>query len=77
MGKRINLCIHKTTNQLPFNSSIMSCLFPLSLHVMLIFSAIFLNLAWSQSENPPVIEIHYRLDGEPLDSGSMYVRCEA
>ncbi len=71
MGKWANLQIHKTT-QLPFNPSFISYLFPLSLYVILICSAIFLNLAWSQSESPPVIEIHYRLDGEPLNSGSMY-----
>ncbi len=71
MGKWANLQIHKTT-QLPFNPSFMSYLFPLLLPVMLISSAVSLNLAWSQSESPPVIEIHYRLDGEPLSSGSMY-----
>ena len=39
---------------------------------MLIFSAIFLNSAWSRSESPPVIQIQYRLDGAILNSGSLY-----
>ena len=29
-------------------------------------------MAWSQSDGPPVVEIHYRLDGKPLNSGSLY-----
>ena len=73
MCKRKNQRMHKPTKQHLCIPSFISHLFPLSLHVMLIFSAIFLNLAWSQSESLPVIEIHYTLDGEPLNSGSMYV----
>ncbi len=72
MGKRRNLKIHKTTNQSPFNPFFMSCLVPLSLYVILTFSAIFLHSAWSRSENLPVVEIQYRLDGAILNSGSLY-----
>ena len=69
---RTNQQIHKPTNQLLYIPSFMSYLVPLSLHVILIFSAIFLDSAWSQTESPPVIEIQYRLDGEILNSGSLY-----
>ncbi len=72
MGTWRNQRIHQPTNQLLGNPFFMSYLFPLSLHVILFFPAIFLNLAWSQSESPSVIEIDYRLDGEPLNSGSLY-----
>ena len=44
---------------------------PLLLHVMLVFSILFLKLAWSQSETTPIVEIQYRLDGQTLDSGSL------
>ena len=73
MDKRTDQRIHKPPNQLPSNPSFMSCLFPVLFHVMLIFSAIFLNLAWSRSDAPPVVEIWYRLDGVTLNSGSLYV----
>ena len=72
MGTWRNQRIHKPTNQLLGNPFFISYLFSLSLHVIFFFSAIFLNSAWSQSESPPVIEIDYRLDGEPLNSGSLY-----
>ena len=72
MRKRADQRTDKPANQLLCIPSAMSHLFPVLLHLILIFSAIFLNLAWSQSESPPVIEIHYRLDGEPLNSGSLY-----
>lgn len=72
MDKRTDQRIHKPPNQLPSNPSFMSCLFPVLFHVMLIFSAISLNSAWSRSESPPVVEIQYRLDGAILNSGSLY-----
>ena len=72
MGKRTNQRIHKPTNHPLCIPTFVSYLVPLLLHVILIFSAIFLNSAWSQSEAPPVIEIQYRLDGEILNSGSLY-----
>ena len=72
MGTWRNQPIHKPMNQLLGNPFFMFYLFPLSLHVILFFSAVFLSSAWSQSEGPPVIEIDYRLDGEPLNSGSLY-----
>ena len=72
MDKRTDPRIHKPPNQLPSNPSFISCLFPILFHVMLIFSAIFLNSAWSRSESPPVIQIQYRLDGAILNSGSLY-----
>ena len=72
MGKWTNQRIHKPTNQFLCIPAFMSYLFPLLLHVMLIIAAICPNSAWSQSESPPVIEIYYRLDGEILDSGSLY-----
>ena len=50
----------------------MSYLFTLVLHMVLIFSTVFLNLAWSQSESPPITEIWYRLDSTILDSGPLY-----
>ena len=50
----------------------MSYLFTLLLHMVLIFSTVFLNLAWSQSESPPITEIWYRLDSTILDSGPLY-----
>ena len=69
---RTNQRIHKPKNQPLHIPSFMSYLVPLSLHVLLILSAIFLDSAWSRTENPPVIEIQYRLDGEILNSGSLY-----
>ena len=72
MDKRTDPRIHKPPNQLPSNPSFISCLFPILFHVMLIFSTIFLNSAWSRSESPPVIQIQYRLDGAILNSGSLY-----
>ena len=72
MDKRTNQRIHKQTNQPCRVPVFRSYLFRLSLHVILIFSAVFLNSAWSQSDSHPVIEIWYRLDGEILDSGSQY-----
>ena len=72
MDIRRNQRIHKPPMQCSYNPSAMSYPLPVSLLVMLIFSTVCLNLAWSQSENPIVIDIHYRLDGEPLNSGSMY-----
>ena len=50
----------------------MSYLFTVLLHMVLIFSTVFLNLAWSQSESPPITEIWYRLDSTILDSGPLY-----
>ena len=73
MDKQTDQRIHKPPNQLLSNPSFMSCLFPVLFHVMLIFSAISLNSAWSRSESPPVVEIQYRLDGAILNSGSLYV----
>ena len=72
MGKWTNQRIHKPTNQRLCIPSFMSYLSSVLVHVILTFSAIFLNSAWSQSESPPVIEIYYRLDGEILNSGSLY-----
>ena len=72
MDKRTNQRIHKQTNQPCRVPAFRFYLFRLSLHVILIFSAVFLNSAWSQSDSHPVIEIWYRLDGEILDSGSQY-----
>ena len=74
MGKRVNQRIHKPTNQ---RLSVLSFIFPplpVSLYVILIFSVVCLNSTWSQSESSPVIEIHYRLDGEILNSGSLYAQ---
>ena len=72
MGKRTNKRIHQPTNQRVHVRSLTSRLLPLVLHVTLIFSPMLLNLAWSQSDGPPVVEIHYTLDGQPLNSGSLY-----
>ena len=72
MGKWTNQRIHKPTNQRLCIPSFMSYLSSVLLHVILTFSAIFLNSAWSQSESLPVIEILYRLDSEILNSGSLY-----
>ena len=72
MDKRTDSRIHKPPNQFPSNPSFMSCLFPVMLRVVLIFSAIFLSSTWSRSESPPVVEIQYRLDGAILNSGSLY-----
>ena len=72
MGKWTNQQNHKPTNQPLCIPSSMSYLSSVLLHVILILSAIFLNSAWSQSESPPVIEVLYRLDGEILNSGSLY-----
>lgn len=72
MDKRTNQRIHNPTNQPRRVPCFMSYLFSLSLHVIFMFSAVFLNSAWSQSDSHPVIEIRYRLDGEILDSGSRY-----
>ena len=73
MDIRRNQQIHKPSKQYSCNPSAMSYPLPLSLFVILIFSSIFLNSAWSQSQSPIVIDIQYQLDGEPLNSGSMYV----
>ena len=73
MDKRRNKQNHARTNQRLSIPSFISHLVSLSLFLILIVSAIFLNSAWSQSESPPVIAIYYKLDGEPLNSGSMYV----
>ena len=72
MGKWANQRIHKPKSQLLHIPSFMSYLVPLSLYVILIFSAIFIDSAWSQTESSPVIEIEYRLDGDILNSGSLY-----
>ena len=72
MDQRTNQRIHKQTNQPCRVPAFRSYLFRLSLHVILIFSVVFLNSAWSQSNSRPVIEIWYRLNGEILDSGSQY-----
>ena len=72
MDTRTDQRIHKPPNQLPSNPSFMSCLFPVAFHVMLIFSAVALNSAWSRSGSLPVVEIQYRLDGAILNSGSLY-----
>ena len=72
MDTRTDQRIHKPLNQLPSNPSFMSCLFPVAFHVMLIFSAVALNSAWSRSGSLPVVEIQYRLDGAILNSGSLY-----
>ena len=72
MDTRTDQRIHKPPNQLSSNPSFMSCLFPVAFHVMLIFSAVALNSAWSRSGSLPVVEIQYRLDGAILNSGSLY-----
>ena len=72
MAKRRNLRLPKTTFHLSSNPFFMPYFLPFSLHVLLAFSVIFLNSAWSRSENLPVVEIQYRLDGAILNSGSLY-----
>ena len=72
MEKQINRQNRARTNQRLIIPSFISDLVPLSLFVITIFSTIFLNSAWSQSESPPVIDIYYRLDGKILNSGSLY-----
>ncbi len=76
MGKWTDQQIHKPMNQFLCIPSFMSHLSSVSLHVTLILSAIFLNSAWSQSQNPPVIEILYKLDGEILNSGSQFAEAQ-
>ena len=71
LGKWSNRRVYKPTAQPRCISFFMFYLFPLSLYVILSCSAIFLNSAWSQSA-PPVIEIHYKLDGQILNSGPLY-----
>ena len=71
MGKRANQRMCTSSNQLLYISSFRYSLFPLTLHVILIFSIVLLQSAWSQPENIPVTEIQYRLDGEILDSDSL------
>ncbi len=44
---------------------------PLSLYVIWIFSVILLKSAWTDADTYPIVEIHYRLDGKTLDSGSL------
>ena len=72
MCKRTSHRFHKPTNQRRCISSFIPRFFPLWLYVILFLPVIFLNPAWSQSEGVPVTEIYYRLDGEILNSGSVY-----
>lgn len=72
MERWSNQRVYKPANRPLCISVCVSYLFPLSLHVTIVFLAIFPDSAWSQSESPPVIEIHYRRDGEILNSGSLY-----
>ena len=72
MCKRTSHRFHKPTNQRHCILSIIPHFFPLWFHVILFLPVVFLNSAWSQSESVPVTEIYYRLDGEILNSGSVY-----
>ena len=58
-------------HQFLYTSSFISHRPPLSLYVICIFSVILLKSAWSEADTYPIVEIHYRLDGKTLDSGSL------
>lgn len=73
MSRKANQRIHKLRDQLLCIPTVISSLSSLLFLVVLVHSILFIRTASGKSENQPIIQIQYRLDGEVLTSEALAV----